>query len=284
LEQHSDIAISSEPEKLFQWMKERALDKELGHFPGDRDLFYKLYHTGKDMDLLEYAMLTIQQDRVTGGIIVHPGIVERFIDHCERHGCNNILFAEAEKYIKGLIETKCYHRPWTITLLTENYIIGRLFKTYFEPYSNIRIVQGSIYQPLPMENQFDAILAMPNFGMKMNDDDITVRESEGAAASYLLPLLQEGGIGADFRHRGADPHVPQDDQRAGPCADGERGTARFRHRDVSGYRPSGLRSDSAWASRRNSKASLTCTKSPILCRSTPSSSLIFSIRYSTVLR
>lgn len=192
-QQLAETELMTEPEKLFQWMKERALDKELGHFPGDRDLFYKLYHAGKDMDLLEYALLTIQQDRVTGSIVVHPGIVERFVDQCERHGYKNILFAEAEKYIKGLIETKCYHRPWTITLLTENYIIGRLFKTYFEPYSNIRIVQGSIYQPLPAEHQLDAILAMPNFGMKMNDDEVAVRESEGAAASYLLPLLQDGG-------------------------------------------------------------------------------------------
>src|SRR5690606_19743828 len=43
------------------------------------------------------------------------------------------------------------------------------------------------------EIQFDAILAMPNFGMKMNDDEVAVRESEGAAASYLLPLLQDDG-------------------------------------------------------------------------------------------
>lgn len=192
-QQLAETELTAEPETLFQWMKERALDKELGHFPGDRDLFYKLYHAGKDMDLLEYAMLTIQQDRVTGSIVVHPGIVEKFVDQCERRGCKNILLAEAEKYIKGLVETKCYHRPWTITLLTENYIAGRLFKTYFEPYSNIRIVQGSIYQPLPLEHQFDAILAMPNFGMKMNDDDVAVRESEGAAASYLLPLLQDDG-------------------------------------------------------------------------------------------
>lgn len=192
-QQLANAALTTEPEKLFQWMKERALERELGHFPGDRDLFYKLYHTGKDMDLLEYALLTIQQDRVTGGIVVHPGIVERFIDRCERRNGKNLLIAEAEKYIKGLVETKCYHRPWTITLLTENYIIGRLFKTYFESCSNIHVVQGSIYQPLPLDRQFDAILAMPNFGMKMNDDDVALRESEGAAASNLLPLLQDGG-------------------------------------------------------------------------------------------
>lgn len=192
-QQLTNSEFTTEPDKLFQWMKERAIERELGHFPGDRDLFYKLYHAGKDMDLLEYGMLTIQQDRVTGGMIVHPGIVERFIDQCERRGSINLLIAEAEKYIKGIIETKCWYRSWAITLLTENYIIGRLFKTYFEPCFNIHVVQGSIYQPLPLEGQFDAILAMPNFGMKMNDDDIAVRESEGAAASYLLPLLQDGG-------------------------------------------------------------------------------------------
>lgn len=193
LEQYGNITLSTEPEKLFQLMKEHIGERELGHFPGDRELFYKLYQTGKDMDLLEYALQTIQQDRVTGGIVVHSGIVERFVHMCDHQTHRSLLFSEAEKYIKGLVETKCYDRSYTITLLTESYIIGKLFKTYFESYSNIKVIQGYIYQPLPLEDKFDAILSIPNFGMKMNDDDVPVRESEGAAVSHLLPLLQEGG-------------------------------------------------------------------------------------------
>ncbi|OUQ85783.1 restriction endonuclease subunit S [Brevibacillus brevis] len=188
-----DQTIQTEPEKLFQWMKEHVGDRELGHFPGDRDLFYKLYHTGKEMDLMEYALQTIQQDRVTGGIIVHSGIVEQFVDMCSRQHYQSLLITEAEKYIKGLVETKCCTLPFTITLLTESYIIGRLFKTYFESLSNVQVIQGSIYQPLPLDEKYEAILSMPNFGMKMNDDDVPIRESEGAAVSYLLPLLQDGG-------------------------------------------------------------------------------------------
>lgn len=188
-----ETALSTDSEKLFQWMKEQIGEKELGHFPGDRDLFYKLYHSGKDIDLLDYALQTIQQDRVIGGIIVHAGIIEQFVDLCGQKQHQSLLITEAEKYIRGLVESKCYTLPFTITLLTESYIIGKLFKTYFEPYSNIKTMQGSIYQPLPLEEKFDAILTIPNFGMKMSDDDLPIRESEGAAISNLLPLLRDRG-------------------------------------------------------------------------------------------
>ncbi|MFM1654578.1 restriction endonuclease subunit S [Brevibacillus sp. B_LB10_24] len=188
-----DQNVQEEPEKLFRWMKEHVGDRELGHFPGDRDLFYKLYHTGKDMDLMEYALQTIQHDRVTGGIIVHPSIMEQFVDMCSRQNYQSLLITEAEKYIKGIVETKCWTRPFTITLLTESYIIGRLFKTYFESVTNVHVIQGSIYQMLPLDAKYEAILSIPNFGMKMNDDAVPIRESEGAAVSHLLPLLHDGG-------------------------------------------------------------------------------------------
>ncbi|WP_228728261.1 restriction endonuclease subunit S [Brevibacillus composti] len=189
----SDIELSTDPDMLFQWMKERVGERELGHFPGDRDLFFKLYHAGKDMDLLEYALQTMQQDRVTGGIIAHPGIVERFFDMCSRQQCRSILIAEAEKYIKGFVEMKSRIQPFSITLLTESYMIGRLFKTYFTSCTNVNVIQASIYQPLPLDEKYGAILSMPHFGLKMNDDVLSIRESESAAVGHLLPLLQNGG-------------------------------------------------------------------------------------------
>jgi hypothetical protein len=183
-----------EPEELFQLMKERVGERELGHFPGDRDLFYKLYHAGEKIDLLEYALHTLQQDRITGGIVVHSGIFERFHDMCDRNQYRSILIAEAEKYIRGLVESKVSKKSIVITLLTENYIIGKLFKTYFISNPNVKVIQGSIYQSLPMDEKFNAILAIPNFGMKLNEEnESSIRESEGIAVNNLLPLLDDGG-------------------------------------------------------------------------------------------
>jgi len=183
-----------EPEQLFQWMKHYAGEREFGHFPGDRDLFYRLYQVGKDMDLLDYAVQTIQQDRVTGGIVVHTSIVDRFKDMCERNLYRTLLIAEAEKYLRGLAETQIYKQSFTIKLLTESYIIAKLLKTYFASYSNVQITQGSIYQPLPLQEMYDAILTIPNFGLKMDDvDDSSIRDSEGVAINHLLPLLQDSG-------------------------------------------------------------------------------------------
>ncbi|OMC63324.1 restriction endonuclease subunit S [Paenibacillus odorifer] len=186
--------ILLEPEVLFRWMKEHGGERELGHFPGDQSLFYKLYQAGKDIDLLEYALQTLQQDRVTGGIIVHSGIMNRFVTMCDRHYYRSLLITETEKYIRGLVDTQCFKQPFRITLLTENYIFAKLLKTYFEPYHNVNIIQGSIYQPLPLTEKFEAILTIPNFGMKMDeDDDVIIRDSEGVAVNHLIPLLQDGG-------------------------------------------------------------------------------------------
>ncbi|MDQ0195826.1 hypothetical protein J2T20_004219 [Paenibacillus wynnii] len=183
-----------EPEVLFRWMKEYVGERELGHFPGDQSLFYKLYQAGKDIDLLEYALQTLQQDRVTGGIIVHSGIMDRFVTMCDRHHYRSLLITETEKYIRGLVDTQCFKQPFRITLLTENYIFAKLLKTYFEPYHNVNIIQGSIYHPLPLTEKFEAILTIPNFGMKMDEDnDVIIRDSEGVAVNHLIPLLQEGG-------------------------------------------------------------------------------------------
>lgn len=183
-----------EPEMLFRWMKENIGERELGHFPGDRELFYRLYQAGKDIDLLDYALQTMQQDRVTGGLIVHSSIMERFVGMCQRHQFQSLLITETEKYIRGLVETKVYQQPVKLTLLTENYIISKLLKTYFETYPNVQVIQGSIYNPLPLTEKFDGILTIPNFGLKVDEDDeMNIRDSEGVAVHYLLPLLQEGG-------------------------------------------------------------------------------------------
>jgi hypothetical protein len=184
-----------EPEMLFQWMKQNIGERELGHFPGDRDLFYRLFQVGKDMDLLDYALQTLQQDRVTGGIIVHSGIMARFKEMCERNNYSNLLIAETEKYLRGLVETQIYKQSSiSIKLLTESYIIAKLLKIYFESFPNVQVTQGSIYQPLPLTEKFDAILTIPNFGLKMEEgEEATMRYSEGVAVNHLLPLLQDTG-------------------------------------------------------------------------------------------
>ncbi|MCM3292712.1 restriction endonuclease subunit S [Paenibacillus sp. MER 180] len=198
LEQDTKILsqLETEPEKLFQWMKEHVEVRQLGHFPGDRDLFYKLYHAGKQLDLLEYALQTLQQDRVTGNVISPTSLMAMFFDQCDRNQYKNIFVAEAEKYIRGIVETQCYKKAtYQITLLTENYMLAQVFRTYFAPYPNVLVIQGTIYQPLPLEDKYDAVLAIPHFGMKIDEqENMEIRDSEGVAVQHLLPLLQDNGM------------------------------------------------------------------------------------------
>lgn len=198
LEHHVEAPaqLETEPDNLFQWMKDHVEIQQFGHFPGDRDLYYKLYHVGKQLDLLEYAFQTLQQDRITGNVIVPTSIMAMLVELCERNQYKNILIAEAEKYIRGIRETQCYKKAtYQITLLTESYILAQVFRTYFAPYPNVSVIQGTIYQPLPLEERYDAVLAIPHFGMKIDEQESTmIRDSEAVAVHHLLPLLQDNGM------------------------------------------------------------------------------------------
>ncbi|CAM4517398.1 restriction endonuclease subunit S [Paenibacillus macerans] len=185
--------LENDPEKLFIKMKDKLGTMELGHFPGDRELFFKLYHAGKDMDLLEYGLQTIRQDRVIASLQVHSSVFGAFIDHATRPASQSWLIAEAEKFLDGLSRYAPRVTSIRLTLLTENYVLGRLLKTYFADRDHIQVIQGSIYQPLPLSESYDAILAVPNFGLKLDDSDMELREAEGAALQHLSPLVASGG-------------------------------------------------------------------------------------------
>lgn len=189
--EHDDI--TSDPELLFERMKEQLGTMELGHFPGDRELFYKLYHMGKDIDLLEYGLQTIRQDRVIASLQVHFGVFQTFIEHASRQrNGRNWLVTETEKFMEGLSKERVLPEGVRLTLLTDNYIVTVLLKTYYRDQPAVRVIQGSIYQPLQLNEVFDAILSVPNFGLKLEDHDIRMREAEGAAIQHLTPLLASG--------------------------------------------------------------------------------------------
>lgn len=188
-------AVIVDADEIFSIMRQKIGERELGPFAGDRDLFLRLYQAGERLNLLEYAQSTLQQDRVTGTMLAHPGIFRQFVEKGKAMGASSVLIAEAEKYIKGLVAEAIHKTFDHITLLTENYIVGRLLKTHYESYDHVQILQGSIYQPLPLDVRADAILAIPNFGMKiMESEEGVVRESETAAIHHLAPLLEEGGF------------------------------------------------------------------------------------------
>lgn len=178
--------------KLFKRMQEKIGTIELGPFPGDRDLFFRLYQLGKELNLAEYGLQTIRQDRVIASMQVHPSILHAFKKASDQQNASKWLIVEAEKFLEGLLQLELPVNV-KLTILTENYIVGRLLKTHFIDRENIQVLQGSIYQQLPLPDQYDAILTVPNFGLKLEDESAEVREAEGAAIQYLAPSLASGG-------------------------------------------------------------------------------------------
>ncbi|NGZ74073.1 N-6 DNA methylase [Saccharibacillus sp. VR-M41] len=186
--------LEQSPELLFTRMQDVIGSIELGHFPGDRELFFQLYHAGKDLDLLEYGLQTLRQDRAIGAMQVYGGIFARFLSEAVGDGTGRILVAEAEKFLEGLSAYRNQRESsFHLTLLTENYLLGRLLKIVFDGSEGIEVIQGSLYHPLPLNEKFQAILTVPAFGAKLEDDSLQYRDSELAAVHHLSPLLSRGG-------------------------------------------------------------------------------------------
>ncbi|SDD05447.1 Type I restriction modification DNA specificity domain-containing protein [Melghirimyces thermohalophilus] len=188
--------IEQDPERLFQTMKEQV-EKELAHFPGDRDLFCQWYRIGKELAILPTTIEILKQDRSGGPLLPDPlisTIEQRILDADDPP--QTILITEAEKAITGL-ETFIRKFPdRSITLTTERRLIYRVLTLAFDGYEQVDIRHVSLYRPMEL-SRYNFIFSLPAFGGRYDpaetEGDFITNETEGIAAENLLRHLSETG-------------------------------------------------------------------------------------------
>lgn len=183
----------SDKEKLFQLMKKTTED-ELGFFPADRDDFLDIFEAFKDIDLIDYTLEIYKNDRM--GTVISPVYLNQYIsDRIHNLKPKRILITEAEKHLSGLREMLNLIHDTEITLTTQNKPMYILLQLAFGERENIRIYFESIYTECLMNERFDYIYSLPNFGNRPDElsKDFMTRDSDGIAIENMLNHLSNNG-------------------------------------------------------------------------------------------
>jgi hypothetical protein len=178
---------------LYELMKETT-EKRLGYFPGDPSWFYELFQVGKEIDFFQALKEIFQKDR--SGVMVSPAYLVDYFSRSLMDGhIETVLIAEAHKHLNGLIELIETNLDKNFVLTAEKKWLAEALKFLFEHCNHVKVLQVSIYSLLPLDQEFDLIIAIPAFGFKpeVNTERFMTRESEGIATENLLDWLNEFG-------------------------------------------------------------------------------------------
>ncbi|WP_018704803.1 restriction endonuclease subunit S [Anaeromusa acidaminophila] len=180
--------------QIYELMKQATENTILGYFPGDKDFFSAVYKSSKDIDLIECTLKLYQNDRF--GQVFSPAYLTEYVcDMIQDNRPKSILITEAEKSLSGLNGILNRYRESKITLTTSHVLMFMLLKLGFEKYENVTILNQSIYQELLIEERFDFIYALPNFGGKVEaiTNKYISSSSDGVAVQNLLGCLSANG-------------------------------------------------------------------------------------------
>ncbi len=182
-----------DPHRRYAWMQEET-GEQLGFFQGEPTWFEQLYQLGEKLDLVSAMNKLFKHDR-SGVMVCKPPLADYLFDQIASPHLDQVLIAEAHKLLPALID-------WCRVYLDKSFVFTaqekwqvELLRFLFRNELSVTVARLSIYQPLDFEQDFDAIIAIPAFGVKMDPDSdrYFTRESEGIAIQNLLDYLSPQG-------------------------------------------------------------------------------------------
>lgn len=156
----------------------------------DLKLAYSLMHEEIDYEiLLEYYI-----SHTKGYVHFSEAFIGLILEKMGKTG-SSVLITEGEKfapYLKSIVKNneKCHY-----TITTNDELAYTLLAKIFEGQKNVTIIQTSIYDKQFINENFDTILSVPSFGMKLTriKDEFICREFELIATENLLSYLSSVG-------------------------------------------------------------------------------------------
>ncbi|MBA4601804.1 restriction endonuclease subunit S [Thermoactinomyces mirandus] len=182
-----------DPHQRYAWMQEETGER-LGFFQGEPTWFEELYRLGEHLDLVSAMNQLFRHDR-SGVMVCKPPLANYLLERIMSPHLDNVLVAEAHKLLPDLIDwcQVCLDKSFVFTA-PEKWQV-ELLRFLFRNEPSVTVIRLSIYHPLDFEQDFDAIIAIPAFGVKMDvdSDRYFTRESEGIALQNLLDFLSSQG-------------------------------------------------------------------------------------------
>lgn len=106
-----------------------------------------------------------------------------------------ILIAEGEKFVPNLKRLVDGHSDVSFTITTENLTVLHVINRLFAGYTNVDVVQASIYEYGFINERYDLVLSVPGFGTRnlVDDQSFMCRELDAVALENLLLHTKGGG-------------------------------------------------------------------------------------------
>lgn len=148
------------------------------------------------IDNFDMESLLVSRDRGLTDLVNIPPVVVKLFDEKIDIGTKSILIAEGEKFAPNLRNIVDAHQECFFTITTMSPAYKTIMENIFINYSNVTVVQASIYEYEFVLDRFDLILSMPVFGSRMlvdSEQHFTCREHEMVAIENLLLHLNRGG-------------------------------------------------------------------------------------------
>ena len=159
------------------------------------DAFYRTYlNMDENPDWEQLLCDGIKYDRM-GSITIPSVLLSKMTDHITEE-TKTILIAEAEKVVPNLKTTVEAHMNCQFTLTSMNSLYARVLGRIFAGYSNVTVVNTSIYTYGFLNEKFDLIISTPAFGGRDLADEsanFMCREYEMVALENLLLHIAPAG-------------------------------------------------------------------------------------------
>lgn len=142
---------------------------------------------------------------------IPEGVFRNFQERIEQSEVKNVLLTECEKYGASLLDLIRRNQNTHFTLSFNNPQIYDATNYIFKDFSNLTFVNASIYNYGFIEERFDYIFSIPNFGVKENikDENFISNQHDLMAMENLLLRLNTNGnlfivLPANFSFSGGD--------------------------------------------------------------------------------
>lgn len=179
-------------DSLFARMKELTED-ELGFFAADREDFHSLIEALDPLEPIPFVLAVFENDRSEMG--PGPAVVTEWLQRrIKATKPSTVLITEAEKHLRGLLDTVTELPDASFTLTTENKLWYRFLQLVMDGYTNVGIHFLSVYSPFLSRHTFDYIHCLPSFGYRAESKEFFTSDGEGVAVENTLPLLSDRGL------------------------------------------------------------------------------------------
>lgn len=164
----------------------QAETSSMPRFPGDADLFFKLYNILSSID--GRAILSYLDASSEGRELEVPEVLmEKFAEHITDK-IESVLIPECEQYGPSLLDIIENYPTIKFTMTCKQELKYELLSSVYAVYGNVKVQMADIYSYGFTSERFDLIVAIPVFGGRMlvKNEDFISREPDLIAVQNLL--------------------------------------------------------------------------------------------------